>query len=248
MTNPKLAIIGGTGLTDLEGAEITRREEVTTPYGAPSEALVHATLHGVPVVFLARHGHRHHIPPHRVNYRANIWALQQAGAERIFAAAAVGGIHPELTPGRIAIPEQIIDYTWSRPSTFFENELEHVVHVDFTQPYCPELRALMIRCARAAGLDPWERGTYGVTQGPRLETAAEIERMARDGCDMVGMTAMPEAALARERALPYATCAMVVNPAAGRGEGPITMQDIEANLRGCVHKLRSLLQHLVAEL
>ncbi|NIR29453.1 MAG: S-methyl-5'-thioinosine phosphorylase [Gammaproteobacteria bacterium] len=244
----KLAIIGGTGLTSLQGAEITRREEVQTPYGAPSDALVYASLHGVPVVFLARHGHRHQIPPHRVNYRANIWALRQGGAERIFAAAAVGGIHSELVSGRIAIPQQIVDYTWSRASTFFEDDLEHVVHVDFTEPYCPELRGRMIRCARAAGLDAWERGTYGVTQGPRLETAAEIERMARDGCDMVGMTAMPEAGLARELELPYATCAMVVNAAAGRGEGPITMKDIEANLKGTVQKLRTLLQHLVAEL
>ncbi len=244
----KLAIIGGTGLTALEGAEITQREEVTTPYGAPSDALVHARLHGVPVVFLARHGRPHRIPPHRVNYRANIWALREAGVERVFAAGAVGGIHPELVPGRIALPQQIIDYTWSRPSTFFEDDLERVVHVDFTDPYCPELRALMMRCARAAGLDVWGRGTYGVTQGPRLETAAEIERMARDGCDMVGMTAMPEAGLARELELPYATCAMVVNAAAGRGEGPITMQDIEVNLTGCVKKLHALLQHLVAEL
>lgn len=244
-----LAIIGGTGLTTLDGLHHnSRRERVETPYGPPSDALVHGVVGEVPVVFLARHGGSHTIPPHRINYRANIWALKQLGVERIVAVGAVGGIHPELTPARVAVPDQIIDYTWSRPGTFFEEGLERVVHVDFSKPYCDELRALLIRAVRAAQLDAWEGGTYGVTQGPRLETAAEIDRMERDGCDMVGMTAMPEAALARELELSYATCAVVANPAAGRGAGPITMEAIGANLKLGMQRVQALLGQLLAAL
>jgi 5'-methylthioinosine phosphorylase len=243
-----LAIIGGTGLTTLDGLHHSRRERVETPYGPPSDVLVHGVVGEVPVVFLARHGRSHAIPPHRINYRANIWALKQLGVERIVAVGAVGGIHPELTPARVAIPDQIIDYTWSRPGTFFEERLERVVHVDFSKPYCDELRALLIRAVRAAQLDAWESGTYGVTQGPRLETAAEIDRMERDGCDMVGMTAMPEAALARELELSYATCAVVANPAAGRAAGPITMEAIGANLKQGMQRVHALLGQLLAAL
>lgn len=244
----RLALIGGTGLSRLDGVEISREEEVQTPYGAPSDAIVHAVLYGRPIVFLARHGRRHTVPPHRVNYRANIWALKQVGAPRILALAAVGGIHPQLHPGRVAVPRQIVDYTWGRAGTFFDGDSGAVMHVDFSEPYDGELRGLVLRCARSARVDVWEGGTYGVTQGPRLETAAEIERMARDGCDMVGMTAMPEAALARELALPYVTCAVVANAAAGRAEGPIRMEAIEANVRDGTNKVHALLEHLLAAL
>jgi len=241
----KLAIIGGSGLDSLSELEATHHEAARTPWGEPSGPIVHGSLGDTPVAFLARHGQNHTIAPHKVNYRANLWALKEAGAERIVAVAAVGGIDPRYSDRRIAIPDQIIDYTWSRGHTFFGDDPDRVVHVDFTEPYCPELRGLLVRAARDAGIDVLEGGTYGVTQGPRFETAAEIERMARDGCHMVGMTGMPEAALARELALPYAHCAVIVNPAAGRGDGEVRMADIEANLKSGMAKARLLLRSLV---
>ncbi len=245
---PDLAIIGGTGLTRLSGLEIARREVVQTPYGEPSGPLTHGVLFGREVVFLARHGYGHTIPPHQVNYRANLWALKRTGITRLLAVAAVGGITPDYAPAGLAFPDQIIDYTWSRAHTYFEGDLTHVTHVDFTQPYCEELRALLIQAAKDAGIEACPRGTYGATQGPRLETAAEIDRLERDGCDMVGMTGMPEAALARELELCYATCAVVANRAAGRGTAQITMRDIETHLTEGMAKVGELLRHLVQRL
>lgn len=242
-----LAIIGGTGLTRFSGLEIIRREVVHTPYGEPSGPITHGRLSGREVAFIPRHGSTHNIPPHRVNYRANLWALRHIGVSHIVAVAAVGGITPEMTPCRIAIPDQIIDYTWSRAHTFFEEDLEHVTHIDFTEPYCTELRKQLIQAAKTAGLDAVERGTYAATQGPRLETAAEINRLEKDGCDVVGMTGMPEAALARELGLCYATCAVVANWGAGRGDGAeITMDEISANLESGMQKVKRLLEALVA--
>jgi 5'-deoxy-5'-methylthioadenosine phosphorylase len=238
-----LGIIGGSGLTFLEGLKNIQAEAIATPYGEPSGPLLRGTWQGVPVVFLARHGSSHTIPPHRVNYRANLWALKQAEVTQVIAVAAVGGIHPALRPGRLVIPDQLIDYTWSRSHTFFEEDLAAVTHVDFTEPYCQPLREILLQAGEQAGLDLYPRGVYGATQGPRLETAAEIDRMARDGCDVVGMTGMPEAALARELGLCYATCAVVVNPAAGRGQGAIRMDQIEAHLHNGMGKVLILLQH-----
>lgn len=240
-----LAIIGGTGLTTLNGLEITRREVVNTPYGEPSGPLIYGQLCGREVVFLPRHGHSHTIPPHRVNYRANIWALHHIGVEKVMAVAAVGGIHPELISLKIAIPDQIIDYTGARANTFFEDDLSRVVHVDFTTPYCEELRTILVEAAEKAGVSTMSYGVYGATQGPRLETAAEINRLARDGCDMVGMTGMPEAVLARELGLCYAACAVVANAAAGRGVGAITMAEIEANLESGMAEVRALLEQAI---
>ena len=241
----ELAIIGGTGLTSLKELDITKREVVHTPFGEPSGPLTHGVLSGKEVVFLARHGYGHTIPPHRINYRANMWALHNTGVKKVIAVAAVGGISDDLPSGMLAIPDQIIDYTSARESTFFDDGLTHVTHIDFTEPYCEELRQLLIRGCLAAKLDYVPRGTYGTTQGPRLETAAEIERMARDGCTMVGMTGMPEAALARELELCYATSAVVVNKAAGRGDGPISMQEIEQSVKHGMEKVRILLEHVV---
>lgn len=237
----ELAIIGGTGLTSLEGLEIVRREMVHTPFGEPSGPVSHGLLNGKEIVFLPRHGATHTIPPHMVNYRANLWALKHIGVKRIIAVAAVGGIHAEMRPTRLAFPDQIIDYTYSRGHTFFEDGLEYVTHIDFTHPYCGELRELLIQAARNAGLEAWEQGTYGATQGPRLETTAEINRMERDGCDMVGMTGMPEAALARELELCYATCAVSANWAAGRSDHDITMEEISENLHVGMDRVRRLL-------
>lgn len=239
----EIAIIGGTGLTSLDNLEITRREMVSTPYGEPSGPLTHGVLCGREVVFLARHGYSHTIPPHQVNYRANLWALKDIGVEKVIAIAAVGGIREDLGPESLAIPDQIIDYTWSRHNTFFENGSNSVVkHVDFTWPYCEDLRQQLIRAAANAGVDVSDKATYAAMQGPRLETAAEINRLERDGCDIVGMTGMPEAVLARELELCYAACAVVANMAAGRGDGEITMTEIEQHLVNGMDKVGRLLK------
>ncbi len=230
MHSNSIAIIGGTGLTRLQGLEITQHKALQTPYGEPSAALVVGTLHGREVVFLARHGDNHTIPPHRVNYRANLWALKHLGISRVISVCAVGGITQDTGPGVIVIPDQVIDYTWGRAHTLYEDGLDAVTHIDFTEPYCEALRQELLTAAARAGIDVLDKGTYGATQGPRLETAAEIDRMDRDGCDIVGMTGMPEAALARELELCYAACAVSANAAAGRGPGPITMAEIEATL------------------
>ncbi|MEW6647861.1 MAG: S-methyl-5'-thioinosine phosphorylase [Pseudomonadota bacterium] len=240
----KLAIIGGTGLTSLKNLEIINREVVHTPYGEPSAPLTHGSIAGKEVLFLARHGYGHTIPPHKVNYRANIWALKEAGADHIIAVNAVGGIRADMTPGRIVIPHQIIDYTWNRINTYFEEGLTHVTHIDFTEPYCPGLRQMLIDGVRAIGLNAVEEGVYATTQGPRLETAAEIDKLERDGCDLVGMTGMPEAALARELDICYACCAVVANMGAGRGSGAITMEEIEQNLNEGMERVRSLLERV----
>ncbi|MDD9984057.1 MAG: S-methyl-5'-thioinosine phosphorylase [Gammaproteobacteria bacterium] len=241
-----LAVIGGSGLMELEGLEIVRRETVDTPWGPPSAPLSHGRLEGIAIMFLARHGVPHAIPPHRVNYRANIWALHHAGARRIIAVAAVGGIRSGFDSGVIVVPDQIVDYTWGRAHTFFEDDLDHVVHVDFTSPYCERLRAGLLDAARRAGVDAADGGTYATTQGPRLESAAEIDRLERDGCDIVGMTGMPEATLARELGMRYAHCAVVSNRAAGRSAEALTMDMIRANLESGVARAQRLLAEFVS--
>ncbi len=246
MSKP-LAIIGGTGLTQLPGLSIGKHSVATTPWGEPSGPITHGVLHGQPVIFLPRHGTTPRIPPHKVNYRANLWALKDAGATRVLAVAAVGGIRAEMAPGDLVIPDQVVDYTWSRDHTYFEDDLEHVVHIDFTEPYAAALRNDLVAASRAAGVGAHEQGTYAATQGPRLETAAEIDRLERDGCDVVGMTGMPEAALARELELDYATCAVVVNAAAGRAAGPIRMEDIEDNVKHGMAKVATLIERLLKE-
>ncbi len=244
---PTLAVIGGTGLQRLEGLELLGREAVETPYGAPSAPLARGRLAGRELLFLARHGEGHTIPPHRINYRANLWALKEAGAPRILAVAAVGGIDPDLAPGELVLPDQLIDYTHGREATFFDGDgtPEGVVHVDFTEPYDGALRELLRRAAEAGGVPLRDGGCYGCTQGPRLETAAEIRRMARDGCTLVGMTGMPEAALARELGLPYCCLAVVANAAAGLAQGPITMEQIHTALEEGMARVRRLLEALV---
>lgn len=242
MTIQGLAIIGGTGLTSLKGLQITHREVVNTPYGQPSGPLIHGLLFDNPVVFLARHGYSHTIPPHMINYRANLWALRHLDVHDIIAIAAVGGINPAIYPERLVFPDQIIDYTWGRTHTLFEHDLSRVTHIDFSQPYCEPLRAMLTQAARDAQLGAYESGTYGATQGPRLETAAEINRLARDGCDIVGMTGMPEAALAKELDLRYAACAVCANWAAGRGHGEITIAEVRQTLDRGMKKVERLLE------
>lgn len=241
----ELAIIGGTGLTQLKNLEIERREVLQTPYGEPSSPLTHGRICGVQAVFLPRHGTAHTIPPHLVNYRANLWALQYIGVKKVIAVAAVGGIRSDMAPGVLAFPDQIIDYTYGREHTFFGEGKSGVTHIDFTEPYCEELRAVLIEGAGKAGIEAVDNGTYGATQGPRLETAAEVNRLERDGCSMVGMTGMPESALARELGLCYATCAVVANWAAGRGDEALSMEAIERNLKDGMARVRKLLETVI---
>lgn len=241
----EFAVIGGTGLTEIEGLEVIHREAIHTPYGEPSGPVTHGILEGRKIAFLARHGYTHNIPPHKINYRANLWALKSLGIENIVAFATVGGITPEMYPTRLAIPDQIIDYTYGRDHTFFEEGLTHVTHVDFSAPYCPSLRQRLLAAAEKAGVDAASAGTYAATQGPRLETAAEISRLERDGCHLVGMTAMPEASLARELDLCYASCAVVGNWGAGKDDQEITMDEIRRNLVKGMADARSLLRELV---
>jgi len=243
-----VAIIGGSGLTKLRNLEITRREVMRTPYGEPSSPLVFGRLKGQDAVFLARHGHGHTIPPHEVNYRANIWALREAGASHVIAVNAVGGITAEMSAGKLVVPDQIIDYTYGRAHTYFGNEQKPVTHVDFTFPYCTALRQSILTAAREIGVDHAQTGTYGATQGPRFESIAEIRRMERDGADLVGMTGMPEAGLARELDLCYACIAVVANPAAGKAEGTISLREIERILEDGMEKVRTLLEQVVPKI
>ncbi|MGE5153459.1 MAG: S-methyl-5'-thioinosine phosphorylase [Bdellovibrio bacteriovorus] len=242
-----LAIIGGSGaghLADLE--ECLDTQSLETPYGRASAPVGRLRLAGQEALFLPRHGTDHGIPPHRVNYRANLWALRASGAERVLALAAVGGIAPGLGPGQLAVPHQLIDYTYGRDQSYHEGGQSGVLHVDFTEPYCQELRRQLCAACASAGVPAVEQAVYGATQGPRLETAAEIARLERDGCHLVGMTGMPEAALARELGLCYATLAYVVNWAAGKGSGPIRMGEIEAQLARCMDRVRSILAVLMS--
>jgi 5'-methylthioadenosine phosphorylase len=243
-----LAIIGGSGLSQLASLEVTQRLVVRTPYGEPSGPLTIGKLGGREVVFLARHGYGHTIAPHQVNYRANIWALKEQSIEGIISVASVGGIRRELGPGTLVLPDQIIDYTWGRRSTFFEGPGNPVTHIDFTEPYSAALRERILAAARACGETLVARGVYAATQGPRLEAIAEINRLERDGADMVGMTGMPEAALAREAELEYAAIAVVANHAAGRGESAraIDLKRIEAVLEQTMGRARRIIERVVA--
>ncbi|MGQ0657865.1 MAG: S-methyl-5'-thioinosine phosphorylase [Chromatiales bacterium] len=236
-----IGILAGSGAQQLAALRVEREQSLSTAYGDPSGPLLHGSFAGVPVVFLNRHGPGHTLAPHRINYRANLHALSQAGASTVIAIAAVGGITTAMSPARIVLPSQIIDYTYGRDHTFFDDAQAPVTHVDFTKPYSEPLRQCLLDAARAAGVDVAADAVYGATQGPRLETAAEIDRMARDGCDIVGMTGMPEAGLAREIGLAYACCAVVANWAAGRAESIITMKEMRENLAAGMREALRLL-------
>ncbi len=241
------AIIGGSGLAKLSALQKQRRRVMRSPYGEPSGALTFGQLAGREVVFLARHGYGHTIAPHEINYRANVWALKELGVQGVFSVATVGGVRADLGPGTLVVPDQIIDYTHSRKNTFFEGAEARVTHIDFTLPYSARLRAALLEAARAAGEPIVDGATYACTQGPRLETAAEIERIAGDGGDLVGMTGMPEAALAREAGLEYAALGVVVNHAAGRGESrqQVKLEDLESVMRQTVTRAVRILEQAV---
>jgi 5'-methylthioadenosine phosphorylase/5'-methylthioinosine phosphorylase len=228
----------------MAGLEVVEQEHRQTPYGAPSGPITRGRLGDAEFLFLPRHGCDHSIPPHTINYRANVWALKDCGADRVVALAACGGIGPAFGPLVLAIPDQLIDYTYGRAQSFHDGSGRDFQHIDFTRPYCEELRQALVQAVSLAGLGAVGGGTYGITQGPRLETAAEIKRMQRDGCDLVGMSGMPEAALAKEIGLCYACFAFVVNWAAGKAAGDIQMEEIQANIDMCASKIVSVLKAL----
>lgn len=240
MTNKTLAIIGGTGLTEFPELEVVDTHCIETELGTPSSEIVEAKFGNQRIFFLARHGHPHKVPPHKINYRANLLALQQLGVDEIIAVNAVGGIHERSIAGHINVAHQIIDYTWGRESTFFDGEFKPLDHIDFSHPYDESLRQSLIQVLQGMvlkhGFSPF--GTYAATQGPRLESAAEIARLERDGCDIVGMTGMPEAALARELNIPYASLCLTVNPAAGKSDQLITMDAIRQVLAEGMNEIK----------
>lgn len=242
-----IAVIGGSGLARLENLEITHRKIVRTPHGEPAGPITFGQIRGQKLVFLARHGYGHTLAPHEINYRANMWAIQAQGATDVIAVCTVGGIASGLGAGTIVVPDQIIDYTWGRPSTFFEGSEQPVVHIDFTHPYDEGLRTLALNSAKDAGISVVDGGTYAATQGPRLESKAEIDRLERDGATMVGMTGMPEAALARELKMGYAHIAVVVNPAAGRGASAlsVSLDDIGRVMEETMGSVRSIVARMV---
>lgn len=239
------AIIGGSGLTQMPGLTIIEQHQLDTPFGEPSAPLVEGEIAGQRVIFLPRHGEHHTLPPHLINYRANIWALHQLGVTRIMAVVAAGGIHPDCMPGRLVVPDQIIDYTWGRDNSFFSEDFNAYRHVDFTYPYVEKLRQQLIEQAARLELACAEQGVYAVMQGPRLETAAEIRRLQRDGCDIVGMTAMPEAVLARELAIDYANIGMVANWAAGLQAAPLSMAEMHSTLNQSVEQVCMLVKAVI---
>ena len=241
-----LALLGGTGLTELQ--ESARTLDIDTPYGLPSAPI--RVVHETPLrlLFLPRHGNPHRFPPHRVNYRANLWALREAGAERVLAVYAVGGLHEPYRPGALAAADQLIDYSWGREHTYSDSEHQPLVHVDFTRPFDGPLRRALLRAAAVCGVEVLDGGCIGVFQGPRLESAAEIHRARRDGCDMAGMTALPEAGLARELGLDFAGLGVVSNWGAGVRDGQLSEDDIAATLREPMARVRRLVEALEAGL
>ena len=241
----KIAIVGGTGLSALDNLEIIRSEAMSTPFGKPSADLNIGQINNKEVIFLARHGHSHNIPPHKVNYRANLWALNELGVDAIIAVNAVGGIRDDMSPGSLVLPDQIIDYTSSRINTFFEEDLNDVTHIDFSYPYSESIRKIIFDSAEKQSIQLIDSAVYAATEGPRLETAAEIQRLKRDGCDIVGMTGMPEAALARELEIDYASICVNANWAAGLSDELITMQAIEKNITEGMEQVRQLILQIL---
>lgn len=248
MSHIDLAVIGGSGLYAFPGLHNIGRHTPETPFGPASGAIVVGHFGSRRLAFLARHGEHHHLPPHRVNYRANLWALHHLGARRVIGVNAVGGIRTDMAPRAIAVPDQIIDYTHGRASSFCDVKGAELRHIDFSEPYSAGLRHQLLDAASRSGVAVIDGGCYGATQGPRLETRAEIERLRRDGCDLVGMTGMPEAALARELDIDYACLALVANWAAGcdpAQASEISVEDIFAHLKAATARVPTLLEHIV---
>ena len=246
----KIGIIGGSGLYEIKGLVHKNRRKIKTPFGKPSDDYMIGEMAGVEIIFLPRHGKHHNIPPHMINYRANIWGFQKLGVERILSVNAVGCIKKGLTPGDIVIPDQIIDMTKSRRSTFYDGK-EGVVHIDFTEPYCPELRSILFRAGKVTRVPVKNGGTYVAVEGPRLESAAEIKSFHILGGDVVGMTGMPEASLAREMEICYSGICVVANYAAGINKNKLTVSEEMSAMKPATEKLKLLLKttssHLPAQ-
>lgn len=244
----QVAVIGGSGLTALDSFLQLDSHELETPYGPTSAPVIEGILADRPIFFIARHGVNHTLAPHKINYRANLWALNQLGVRQIVSTNAVGGIREGLDAQSIVIPDQLIDYTFKREHSFCADESDNIPHVDFTFPFCNILRRRIINAANSLGMDIASSGVYGCTEGPRLETAAEILRLEKDGCDLVGMTCMPEAVLARELDISYVSVCLVVNKAAGKSEELISMKEIETCLDEGMKKVFELLQAVIPSL
>jgi len=240
------AVIGGSGLYQFDGLEKLEEKRVNTPYGETSDVITVGKLNDQRVYFLPRHGANHKLPPHKINYRANIFALKELGVTKIIAVNAVGATVTSLKGGDIVIPDQLIDYTWGREHTYSDGSSEEVMHIDFTNPFSPALREQMIAAAKEINQEIVSRGIYACTQGPRLETAAEIKKLASDGCTIVGMTAMPEAGLAGELGLEYASLSIVANLGAGLSEVELTIEDIQAVVAEGVQKIQALIKATVS--
>ncbi|HET6563886.1 MAG TPA: S-methyl-5'-thioinosine phosphorylase [Xanthomonadales bacterium] len=237
-----LALIGGTGLNQFSGP--AESLEVDTPYGLPSAAIQVVASDPLRVLFLPRHGSPHRFPPHKVNYRANMWALKEAGADHVLGVFAVGGMGGPYSPGALAAPDQLIDYTWGREHTYSDSGDVELQHVDFSWPFEGLLRRQLLAAAEAEGIALLDRACLGVFQGPRLETAAEVRKAANDGCNLAGMTALPEAALARELGLDYAGLAVVSNFGAGVTDQPLSEENIAETLQEPMQRVRRLVERL----
>lgn len=245
-----LALIGGSGFTNDDVIENRREIVVDTPWGKPSAPLIEGTLKGTPILFLRRHGVKHEFAPHHVPSRANLWALKDMGVSGVIAVGTVGGIASDMGPGRIAVPNQLIDYTWGREVTYYDDFAKYgMKHVDMTWPFDRTLSHQLIDAAQRLGTDIRCEGVYACTQGPRLETAAEVRRMQRDGADMIGMTLYPECALAREIDLPYAGICVSVNHAAGMGDcaDEIDFASLESSLQEAVSGVVDIVAEAIKE-
>jgi len=241
---PVLGVIGGSGIYDIPGLEITDSVKLTTPYGEPSDLYRIGKSGDTEVAFLPRHGSMHHIPPHKINYRANIWGFREIGVNKILSIGASGGINVTMGPGSIVVPDQIIDMTSGRDSTFHDEE--EVVHVDFTEPFCPDLRKHIFAASDNTGIRVTGKGTYICVSGPRLETAAEIRAFSLLGADMVGMTGMPEAVLARELEICFAAISVITNFAAGISGEKLTATGVAESMKTSAEKIRGLLKAFFA--
>ena len=237
----KIGLIGGSGLYDIKGFVLKDKKSVTTPFGKPSDQYLIGRIGKTDIIFLPRHGKKHNIPPHMINYRANIWGFKKLGVERILSISAVGGIKKGLKPGDIVILDQILDMTKNRKSTFYDGK-GGVVHIDFTEPYCPELRKIILKAGKQAKVPLKNSGNYVAVEGPRLETAAEIKSFKLLGGDVVGMTGMPEASLAREVEICYTGISVVANYAAGISKTKLTVPEVMEAMNASTKKIKSLLE------
>ncbi|MBI5049640.1 MAG: S-methyl-5'-thioadenosine phosphorylase [Nitrospirae bacterium] len=237
----RIGVIGGSGLYEIQGLVIKEKKKITTPYGKPSGEYMIGELGNTEVVFLPRHGAHHNIPPHMINYRANIWGFKKLNVERVISVSAVGGIKKGLKPGDIVIGDRILDMTRTRKSTFYDGK-EGVIHIDFAEPYCPEMRKMLLKAGKHAKVSLKNRGTYVAVEGPRLETASEIKAFGILGADVVGMTGMPEASLAREIEICYSAVLLVANYAAGITKNKLTVAEVMEAMKASTEKIKHLLK------